>query len=76
MNSGRKKRSEKQGREAKIQAIKYRVSKNSQKRQEGFLQYTVFNNRRKQQQWKDWRSLQENWKHQGRFPPNDGLDIG
>ena len=70
------KRSEKQGREGKMHPIKHRASKNSKKRQEGLLQSTLLNNRRKLQKGKDWKSHQENWKHQGRNPPKDGHNKG
>ena len=29
-----------------------------------------------QQKGKDWRALQENWKHQGSIPPKDGYNKG
>ena len=32
----------------------------------------MLNNRRKQQKEKDYRYLQENWKHQGSIPPKEG----
>ena len=32
----------------------------------------MLNNRRKQQKGRDQRSLQKNWKHQGRIPPKEG----
>ena len=32
----------------------------------------MLNNRRKQQKGKDYKSLQENWRHQRKIPPKDG----
>ena len=52
-SSWRTKRNEKLGREGKAHPIKRRVPKKSWKRQEGLLQWTVLNNKRKQQKGKD-----------------------
>ena len=57
-NSKRTERCKKQGREGKIYPIKRRLLKNSLMRQEGLLQWRMFNNRRKQQKGKDQISLQ------------------
>ena len=46
------------------------------KRQESLFKQTMQRNRGKQQNRKDQRSLQENWRYQGNISCKDGHDKG
>ena len=75
-NSCEKKRSKKQRRKGKIFPFECGVPKYSQERQESLPQRSMQRNRGKQQNGKDWRSLQENLSSQGNISCKDGIDKG